>query len=125
MDNYPSYKQASSLDVELHSGDSDEAYLTALQPHFPRLYEEYKPDLVIYIAGADPYQNDLLSGLDISSAGLKKRDRLIIEQARRLKIPWLSFWAEAMLIGSKKQSRFTLIRLKRRLEPGGKVLSNW
>jgi len=87
MDNYPSYKQASSLDIELHSGDSDEAYLTALQPHFPRLYEEYKPDLVIYIAGADPYQNDLLSGLDISSAGLKKRDRLIIEQARRLKIP--------------------------------------
>lgn len=87
MDIYPDHKPGSSLDIGLWSGDNDEAYLEALQPHFPRLYEEYKPDLVIYIAGADPYQKDLLSGLDISAPGLKKRDRLIMESARRLKIP--------------------------------------
>jgi acetoin utilization deacetylase AcuC-like enzyme len=87
MDIYPSNKQVSSLDIGLWSGDNDEAYLGALEPYFPRLYEEYKPDLIIYIAGADPYQKDLLSGLDISPLALKKRDRLIIESARRLKIP--------------------------------------
>ncbi|MDD8020720.1 MAG: histone deacetylase [Acidobacteriota bacterium] len=86
-DIYPSCKPASNLDVDLWSGDNDEAYLKALEPHIPRLYEECKPDLVIYIAGADPYQKDMLSGLDLSASGLRKRDRLVIEQARRLKIP--------------------------------------
>lgn len=87
MDVYPSEKPRSSLDVGLWSGDDDQAYLQALYPHFPRLYLEFKPDLVIYLAGADPYRRDMLSGLDVSAEALKKRDRLVIETARKLKIP--------------------------------------
>jgi len=87
MDIYPSEKPPSDLDVGLWSGDNDEVYLSALNQHFPRLYQEFKPDLVVYIAGADPYRKDMLSGLDITGEGLKKRDRIIIENARKLKIP--------------------------------------
>ncbi len=87
MDIYPSEKPPSSLDVGLWSGDDDLAYLQALRPHFPRIYQEFRPDLIIYQAGADPYQKDMLSGLDVSAEALKKRDRLVIESARKLKIP--------------------------------------
>lgn len=87
MDIYPSEKPPSSLDVGLWSGDDDLAYLKALSPHFPRIYQEYRPDLVVYLAGADPYRKDLLSGLEVSAEALKKRDRIVIENARKLKIP--------------------------------------
>jgi len=87
MDIYPAEKPASDLDVGLWSGDNDEVYLPALNQHFPRLYQEFKPDLVIYISGADPYRKDMLSGLDVTAEGLKKRDRIIIENARKMRIP--------------------------------------
>lgn len=87
MDIYPSEKPPSSLDVGLWSGDDDLAYLQALGPHFPRIYQEFRPDLVVYLAGADPYRRDMLSGLDVSAEALKKRDRLVIENARKLDIP--------------------------------------
>lgn len=87
MDIYPSEKPPSNLDVGLWSGDNDEAYLGALSPHFPRIYQEFKPDLVVYIAGADPYRKDMLSGLDVSPEALNKSDRIVIENARKLKIP--------------------------------------
>jgi len=87
MDIYPSEKPASNLDVGLWSGDDDQAYLSALSPHFPRLYQEFKPDLVVYLAGADPYHKDLLSGLEVSAEALKKRDKIVIESARKLRIP--------------------------------------
>jgi acetoin utilization deacetylase AcuC-like enzyme len=87
MDIYPSDKPPSNLDVGLWSGDNDEAYLSALSPHFPGLYQEFKPDLVVYLAGADPFRKDMLGGLDISAEALKKRDRIVIENARKLKIP--------------------------------------
>ncbi|MGB9894058.1 MAG: histone deacetylase [Candidatus Saccharicenans sp.] len=87
MDIYPSEKPASSLDIGLWSGDDDQTYLAALSPHFPRLYQEFKPDLVVYLAGADPFCKDILSGLEVSAEALKKRDRIVIENARKLRIP--------------------------------------
>ncbi|MDI6845709.1 MAG: histone deacetylase [Candidatus Saccharicenans sp.] len=87
MDIYPSEKPPSNVDVGLWSGDADLAYLQPLLSYFPRLYEEFRPDLVVYIAGADPYRRDMLSGLDVSAAALKKRDRIVIEGARKLGIP--------------------------------------
>jgi acetoin utilization deacetylase AcuC-like enzyme len=87
MDVYPSEKVASSLDVGLWSGDGDETYLAGMRAHFPRLYREFNPDLVIYLAGADPYGKDQLGGLDLTLDGLKERDRIVIEEARKLRIP--------------------------------------
>ena len=87
MDIYPSEKATSSLDVGLWAGDGDEVYLARMRAHFPRLYREFGPDLVIYLAGADPYGRDQLGGLNLTFGGLKERDRIVIEEARKLKIP--------------------------------------
>lgn len=87
MDNYPAEKPPSSLDVGLWSGDGDEKYLAALRSHFPSLYEKFKPDLVFYLAGADPYEHDQLGNLKITKAGLKERDMIVIGEARKRDIP--------------------------------------
>jgi acetoin utilization deacetylase AcuC-like enzyme len=87
MDLYPAEKANSSLDVGLWSGDGDDTYLSALKTHFPRLYKEFQPDIVLYLAGADPYEKDQLGGLKVTEDGLKQRGKIIIGEARRLKIP--------------------------------------
>ncbi len=87
MDNYPAQKPSSSVDVGLWSGDGDEKYLAELRSHFPRLYLEVQPDLVFFLAGADPYEKDQLGNLKLTVEGLKERDQIVIEEALRLKIP--------------------------------------
>ena len=87
MDNYPAQKPSSSIDVGLWSGDGDEKYLSELNSYFPRLYHEFQPDLVFYLAGADPYDKDQLGGLRLTIEGLKERDRIVIREARKLHIP--------------------------------------
>jgi len=87
MDIYPAQKVKSSQDVGLWSGDGDEAYLSALRDHFPQLFEDFLPDIICYVAGADPLGKDRLGGLDLTFNGLEERDRIIIEGARQLKIP--------------------------------------
>jgi len=87
MDVYPAEKPPSSLDVGLWAGDGDPEYLSALRAHFPRIFREFAPELVVYLAGADPYEDDKLGGLRLTREGLRERDRLVIEQARALRIP--------------------------------------
>jgi acetoin utilization deacetylase AcuC-like enzyme len=87
MDVYPSEKPPGTLDVGLWAGDDDVKYLAELRTHIPRIYREFRPDLVVYLAGADPYEKDQLGGLKLTQAGLKERDRIVIENARRLSIP--------------------------------------
>lgn len=93
MDLYPARKTSSSLDVELWSGDGDAKYLGALKEYFPRLYQDYKPDLVFYLAGADPYERDQLGGLTLTIEGLKERGRIIIEEARKMRLPMVILFA--------------------------------
>ncbi len=87
MDIYPAQKPPSSMDVGLWSGDGDDKYLTDLKAHIPHIYQEFKPDIILYLAGADPYQNDQLGGLRLTMEGLKERDRWVIGQARELGLP--------------------------------------
>jgi acetoin utilization deacetylase AcuC-like enzyme len=87
MDIYPTEKPLSTVDIGLMSGDGDAPYLAELGAHIPRIYIEFRPDLVIYLAGADPYEKDQLGGLSLTKAGLKERDKVVIENARRLGIP--------------------------------------
>jgi acetoin utilization deacetylase AcuC-like enzyme len=87
MDVYPTEKPMSTLDVGVWAGDGDAKYLTELRAHIPKIYKEFRPNLVIYLAGADPYEKDQLGGLALTKAGLKERDKLVIENARRLGIP--------------------------------------
>ena len=87
MDIYPAHKSESTLDIGLWSGEGDGEYLDALESHFPRIFEEFKPDVVFYLAGADPYTKDQLGGLQLTLEGLKERDEILIGSARKLKIP--------------------------------------
>jgi acetoin utilization deacetylase AcuC-like enzyme len=87
MDIYPADKPESTLDIGLWSGEGDGEYLKALNSHFPRLFEEFQPDVVFYLAGADPYEKDQLGGLKLTLDGLKERDAIVIGSAREFKIP--------------------------------------
>lgn len=87
MDVYPARKENSTLDVGLWSDDGDQKYLNILKSHIPRLYKTFEPDVVFYLAGADPFEKDQLGGLKITADGLEERDRLVIKGALELKIP--------------------------------------
>jgi acetoin utilization deacetylase AcuC-like enzyme len=85
--NYPYPKPPSNMDIELPDGTGDEDYLARLESHLVRAFEEFPPDLIFYLAGADPYREDQLGGLALTLDGLRRRDRLVFEMARRRGIP--------------------------------------
>jgi acetoin utilization deacetylase AcuC-like enzyme len=85
--NYPYPKPPSSLDINLRDGVGDEEYLRELTQGLDRALAEFRPDLIFYLAGADPYRDDQLGGLKLSLEGLEKRDRLVFEKASARKIP--------------------------------------
>lgn len=84
--NYPP-KEKSDLDIGLPDFTNDEKYLTLLKDTIPSLLADFKPQLVVYQAGADPYQHDQLGQLSLSIEGLKQRDILIITNCEKYKIP--------------------------------------
>ncbi|TAG49937.1 MAG: histone deacetylase [Betaproteobacteria bacterium] len=85
--NYPVHKARSSLDVELADGCDDDTYQAALSDHLPRIIEQFKPQAMIYLAGADPFEGDRLGRLKLSKAGLAARDRFVFETARDNALP--------------------------------------
>ncbi len=85
--NYPYPKPPSSLDINLPDRVDDEGYLAALGEGLDKALREFEPELMIYVAGADPYREDQLGGLKLTLEGLEKRDRLVFEKARPKKIP--------------------------------------
>ena len=85
--NYPYPKPPSSLDIRLDDGTGDEEYLRELEKGLDDALSIFQPELVMYVAGADPYSEDQLGGLKLTLEGLEKRDRLVIEKARAKKIP--------------------------------------
>lgn len=85
--NYPLHKQASDLDVELEDGAQDDAYLEALRSGLEIALERSRPDLVIYLAGADPFVYDRLGRLRVSKEGLASRDRLVLGRCRGMALP--------------------------------------
>jgi len=80
-------KERSDLDIGLDNGVGDATYLRLLEEHLPELLEMHRPDLVFYLAGADPYQDDQIGDLALSIEGLRRRDRTVIQLARRHRIP--------------------------------------
>jgi acetoin utilization deacetylase AcuC-like enzyme len=87
MDIYPSEKPLSTVDIGLWAGDGDAKYMAELGAHIPKIYKGFRPNIVFYLAGADPYEKDQLGGLALTKSGLKERDKLVIENARRIGIP--------------------------------------
>jgi len=85
--NYPYPKPASNLDVNVEDGTEDEEYLAALEDGLGQALAEFHPDMVFYLAGADPYREDQLGGLKLSLDGIERRDRLVLQAARAKNIP--------------------------------------
>ena len=75
--NFPFRKEKSDLDVELPDGVEDEAYLSHLAPALAETISRCRPDLAIYVSGADPYAGDRLGRLSLSREGLAERDRVV------------------------------------------------
>jgi len=65
----------------------DDEYLGALIPAVQKSLDEFQPDILFYVGGADPYCEDQLGGLSLTKEGLKRRDRSVFEEARKRRIP--------------------------------------
>lgn len=86
-ENYPALKPPSDLDIGLPDGTGDAEYLATLAEHLPRMLDDHRPQVVVYLAGADPYRNDQLGGLGLTLEGLRLRDRTVLEAARGRDVP--------------------------------------
>jgi acetoin utilization deacetylase AcuC-like enzyme len=87
FNNYPTEKPPSSLDIHLADGVGDGEYLNRLGNGYRSALSMFHPDLIMYLAGADPYFEDQLGGLSLTFEGLMERDRLVIRTAMKQRIP--------------------------------------
>ena len=84
--NYPFFKPRSDLDIGLEDGVGDDRYLTELRGALARVMRS-APEIVVYLAGADPFERDQLGGLRLTKAGLRERDRLVIDASQGAGVP--------------------------------------
>jgi acetoin utilization deacetylase AcuC-like enzyme len=85
--NWPLDKEHSDLDVALPDGTGDDDYLSALALALDETFRRARPELVIYLSGADPWVGDRLGKLALSKAGLQARDRRVYEACRAYDVP--------------------------------------
>ena len=85
--NFPFRKETSDLDIELADGTGDIAYEQALVRGLRQSFATNSPQLVIYLAGADPFEDDKLGKLKLTKAGLKHRDEIVFEFCRARRVP--------------------------------------
>ena len=85
--NFPFRKEHSDLDVALADGTGDEEYLDVLQTHLQHVLNQYQPDFVFYLAGADPYEGDRLGRLKLTIDGLRRRDEIVLGACSRAGLP--------------------------------------
>jgi len=84
--NYPLFKVQSTLDVELPDHTSDQVYLSTLAANLPHVLS-HEPDIVFYLAGADPYVGDRLGRLGLSITGLRLRDEFVLQSCYDHEVP--------------------------------------
>ncbi len=85
--NFPFHKKVSDLDLPLEDGTKDEEYLLALDKGLEQTFIRFNADLVIYLAGADPYFDDRLGRLALSKGGLTERDMLVFKYCQQADLP--------------------------------------
>ncbi len=87
LNNYPSEKPPSDIDLNLEDDTSDKEYLDLLRASYEPAFLRFQPHMVFYLAGADPFYQDQLGGLAMTAAGLFTRDRLVFAMALRMHVP--------------------------------------
>ena len=85
--NYPFKKEKSDLDIEFPDKTNDEFYLNKLKEILPKVFDEFEPDFIFYLAGVDVLENDKLGRLSMTIEGCKQRDRFVLELCRKNNLP--------------------------------------
>jgi len=85
--NYPARKPPSNIDLNLPDRIEDDEYLNILGEGMFRAFDAFQPDIIFYVGGADPYREDQLGGLSLTLDGLRERDRMVFQHARRKNVP--------------------------------------
>ena len=85
--NFPFRKTVSDRDIALPDGTGDAEYMAALQPALDDIFNSFHPDLVIYLAGADPHEHDRLGRLALTQDGLIERDKRVLRACRDRAVP--------------------------------------
>ena len=92
-DNYPAVKPPSDRDIGLDTGADGATYLAALDHWVPKILSQHRPELIAYVAGADPFEEDQLGRLRLTREDLRRRDRLVFGAAVKESIPVVCFLA--------------------------------
>jgi acetoin utilization deacetylase AcuC-like enzyme len=87
QNNFPYRKEKSDLDIALEDGADDQVYLDALQKGIRASLKRANAEVVLYLAGADPYKHDRFGRLNISKAGLAERDRMVLQSCHEAGLP--------------------------------------
>ncbi len=85
--NYPFYKPKSTVDIGLADYANDKTYLDYLYENIPKIVGSFSPDIIFYLAGADPFREDQLGSLALTKEGLRERDKFICTQALNFGVP--------------------------------------
>ena len=85
--NFPFTKEVSNLDIGLPDESGDERYLDALHQGLEILDTKFRPDFIIYLAGADPHEGDRLGKLRVSKDGMRQRDECVFQYGLDRQIP--------------------------------------
>ncbi len=85
--NFPFRKESSDLDIELPDGCGNDDYLAQLHSGLQQLEQRCQPDLIFYLAGADPHEGDRLGRLKLSFDGLSQRDQMVLQWAHEKRMP--------------------------------------
>lgn len=86
-ENFPPKKQLAGINIAIPKGAQDTHYMTLLEQHLPKLLNEHCPEFVLYDAGVDVHQDDRLGYVQLTDAGIFKRDQYVIEQITSHAIP--------------------------------------
>ncbi len=87
LENYPFKKTNGDLDVALPPETCDEEHLDSLKSSMNSIFDRFEPELVFYLAGADPFAGDRLGRLSLSKSGLQTRDKTVFDFFRNMEIP--------------------------------------
>ncbi len=85
--NYPMHKEKSDLDIPLKDHTDDKTYLEILGKNLPALMDRVAPEFLIYQSGVDVLASDKLGRLGLSLSGCKERDRMVLETAKKNRVP--------------------------------------
>lgn len=85
--NYPFTKAVSDLDVALPDGTQDHEYLHQLDGALKKMFDRFSPQLLIFLAGADPHEGDRLGRLSLTAEGIAARDTMVMQVAKNYRLP--------------------------------------